>query len=121
MSEILPWSSKNLAFENKVQILSFFDSSENYCFVPLPSEFVFTYAYEQGCYSFNVDSFNKQHMRHDSVKLFLHMQERQDSFFQPFESGVQKSAAEPVVWQAWGNLKREKIVFLLLTFWWAFS
>lgn len=82
-----------------MQILSFFDSSENDWFVSLPYKFVFTYAYEQGCFSFNVDPFNKLHMRHDCVKFFLHMQERQDSLLQPFKSGMQRSAAEPVVWQ----------------------
>lgn len=58
------------SFENKVQILSFFDSSENDWFVSLPSKFVFTYAYEQGCFSFNVEPFNKQHMRHDCENFF---------------------------------------------------
>lgn len=64
----------------------------------------------------NVDSFNKQHMRHDCVKLFLHMQERQDSFLLPFVSRMQRSAAEPAVWQEWGNPKREIFFFLIADF-----
>ena len=126
LPQILPWSpifqKYPTSFWNWGIDLVFLDSSERCCFVLLASEVASTYACEQDCFSLNADVSSPltNSTRQDCWKVFCAQQERWDSSLWLLKSGTQRSEAQPVVRQEWGNLKRGK-VFSLLPFWRAFS